>query len=461
MGNHFENRLHELILSGLPTEELQEALGNYHYSDIADALEALDADTRQEVYTVLGIEDVAQIFAYYENAESFIEELSPEYAADVLEEMDSSDAVDILDELDKEDREAIFGLMEADAREAVEKLDSYGENTIGAYMSDNYITLSSTSSVKSAMSRMVKQAGEHDNIYMLYITDKAGRYCGAISLKDLITARVDDNFSSLIMSSYPFFYDDELMSDCIERLKDYGEGSVPVLNRAGELIGAVTGDAVIEAAESEFEEDYARLGGLTEEEEATEPPLRSVKKRLPWLIVLLFMGLAVSGVIGVFEGVIAALPTIVFFQTMILGMAGNAGTQSLAVTIRALAGIKSSRGQKRGILKELLVGFLNGIIMGVLAAVVVAVFLFITQQEIISGNGYVFSDTLMVGGVIGISMLLSITLSALIGASMPMLLCKIGVDPAVASGPFITTLNDITAVAVYYGLSFAAFASFL
>ncbi len=461
MGNNFENQLHALILSGLPREALQEALGNYHYLDIADALETLDSDVRQEVYAVLGIEDVAQIFAYYENAEELIEELPAEYAADVLEEMDSSRAVDILDELDKEDREEIFCLMDPDAREAVEKLDSYDEDVIGAYMSDNYITLSYTSSIKTAMSRMVKQAGEHDNIYMLYITDAAGRYCGAVSLKDLITARVDDDFSSLVMSSYPFFYDDELMKDCIERLKDYGEGSIPVLSRAGRLIGAVTGDTVIEAAESEFEEDYARLGGLTEEEEAEEPPIHSVKKRLPWLIVLLFMGLLVSGVIGAFEGVIAALPTIVFFQTMILGMAGNAGTQSLAVTIRSLAGLRSKREQKKGILKELLVGFLNGIIMGALAAVVVVLFLFITRQEIISGNGYAFFETLTVGGVIGISMLVSITLSALIGAALPMLLCKVGIDPAVASGPFITTLNDITAVAVYYGLTLAAFASFL
>ena len=262
------------------------------------------------------------------------------------------------------------------------------------------------------------------------------------------------------MTSYPFFYDDELMSKCIDRMKDYGESSLPVLNRKHEIVGVVTSDDIIEATEDEFEEDYAKFGGLTEEETVEEPVRLSIKKRIPWLIVLLFLGLLVSSVIGVFEAVIATIPVIVFFQSMILDMAGNVGTQSLAVTIRNLwdnPSEEEKKRQRKSVFKELKIGFINGILIGAVSFVVVLAYLAITQQEIITGNGYLFTDTLLVGGIIGVSMLVALTLSSVVGTVFPILLSKMRIDPAVASGPFITTINDIVSVIVYYGLTFLLF----
>lgn len=456
----YQDELLQVIQSDLSKQEILERLENYHFSDIADALEQTTTEKRLYIYSVLGLEKTAEIFSFYENVEDYIKELSPEYAADLLERMHSDDAVDVLNELDEDDKDKLIDLMEEDAQESIKKIDAYGEEMLGSYMTDNYISILNTTSIKTAMAEMIRKAGECDNIFTLYVINNDNQYIGAVTLKDLITSRKEDDFTRLIMTSYPFFYDDELMSECIDRMKDYGESSLPVLNRKHEIVGVVTSDDIIEATEDEFEEDYAKFGGLTEEETVDEPVRLSIKKRIPWLIVLLFLGLVVSSVIGVFEAVIATLPVIVFFQSMILDMAGNVGTQSLAVTIRNLSDNPSEEEKKRqrkSVFKELKIGFINGILIGAVSFVVVLAYLAITQQEIIAGNGYLFTDTLLVGGIIGVSMLVALTLSSVVGTVFPILLSKIHIDPAVASGPFITTINDIVAVIVYYGLTFLLF----
>ena len=456
----YQDELLQVIQSDLSKQEILERLENYHFSDIADALEQTTTEKRLYIYSVLGLEKTAEIFSFYEYVEDYIKELSPEYAADLLECMHSDDAVDMLNKLDEDDKDKLIELMEEDAQESIKKIDSYSEEMLGSYMTDNYISILNTPSIKTAMAEMIRKAGECDNIFTLYVINNDNQYIGAVTLKDLITSRKEDDFTRLIMTSYPFFYDDELMSKCIDRMKDYGESSLPVLNRKHEIVGVVTSDDIIEATEDEFEEDYAKFGGLTEEETVEEPVRLSIKKRIPWLIVLLFLGLLVSSVIGVFEAVIATIPVIVFFQSMILDMAGNVGTQSLAVTIRNLwdnSSEEEKKRQRKSVFKELKIGFINGILIGAVSFVVVLAYLAITQQEIITGNGYLFTDTLLVGGIIGVSMLVALTLSSVVATVFPILLSKMRIDPAVASGPFITTINDIVSVIVYYGLTFLLF----
>lgn len=456
----YQGELLQVIQSDLSKQEILEKLENYHFSDIADALEQTETEKRLYIYSVLGLEKTAEIFSFYEYVEDYIKELSPEYAADLLECMHSDDAVAMLNKLDEDDKDKLIDLMEEDAQESIKKIDSYSEEMLGSYMTDNYISILNTPSIKTAMAEMIRKAGECDNIFTLYVINNDNQYIGAVTLKDLITSRKEDDFTRLIMTSYPFFYDDELMSKCIDRMKDYGESSLPVLNRKHEIVGVVTSDDIIEATEDEFEEDYAKFGGLTEEETVEEPVRLSIKKRIPWLIVLLFLGLLVSSVIGVFEAVIATIPVIVFFQSMILDMAGNVGTQSLAVTIRNLwdnPSEEEKKRQRKSVFKELKIGFINGILIGAVSFVVVLAYLAITQQEIITGNGYLFTDTLLVGGIIGVSMLVALTLSSVVGTVFPILLSKMRIDPAVASGPFITTINDIVSVIVYYGLTFLLF----
>ena len=247
------------------------------------------------------------------------------------------------------------------------------------------------------------------------------------------------------------------MSECISKLKDYSENSIPVLNRSHKIVGVITSDIVIDATEEEMAEDYAKLGGLSEEEDIDESIFKSVKKRVPWLIILLFLGFIVSNVTGSFETVIATLPVVVFFQSTILDMAGNVGTQSLAVTIRNLTDDESRKKINKGIFKEIKVGFLNGLCIGIIAFILVIAYLAIKQQEITPGNGYSFLASMKISGIISFALLCAMTISNLIGTLFPLLLHKIHVDPAVASGPFITTVNDIIAVVIYYGLVYLFF----
>lgn len=449
--------LKDILLSNISKEELNEKLENYHDSDIADVLESLTEEERLNVYKKISIERLSYIFSYYENVEDYIEEVSPDYAADIIQEMDTNDAIDVLNELEEEDKSEIIDLMEDKPKQDILKADSYNEDEIGSYMSDNYICVNCNDTVAEATSRMIKEAGEHDNIFTIYVVDQDGRYYGAIDFKDLIRARKTDNLSDLIKKSYPFFFDTEIMSECISKLKDYSENSIPVLNRSHKIVGVITSDIVIDATEEEMAEDYAKLGGLSEEEDIDESIFKSVKKRVPWLIILLFLGFIVSNVTGSFETVIATLPVVVFFQSTILDMAGNVGTQSLAVTIRNLTDDESRKKINKGIFKEIKVGFLNGLCIGIIAFILVIAYLAIKQQEITPGNGYSFLASMKISGIISFALLCAMTISNLIGTLFPLLLHKIHVDPAVASGPFITTVNDIIAVVIYYGLVYLFF----
>ena len=443
----------EIVLSDLTKEEMLYKLSDYHDSDIADALEDLTEEERLKVYSLLGVEKVSEIFAYYENVEEYIEEVSPDLAADIIQEMDSNDAFDVLNELDDEEKDEIIRLMEDESKEKVLALDKYNEDEIGSYMSDNFIVVSSSDTIASATKTIIKMAKEHDNIFTVYVVDENNKYFGAIDFKDLIIARKTDTLLDIIMTSYPSFYDTELMFECINKLKDYSEDSIPVLNKDDEIVGVITSDILIDVTEEEIAEDYAKLGGLNDVEDIDESIFMSVKKRIPWLVVLLFLGLMVSNVTGAFEGVIATIPALVFFQTVILGMSGNGGTQSLAVTIRNISNGESKNKLAKNIIKEICVGVCNGLIVAFISFLFVVAFLYLKKQEINIGEGYQFEASIKVASIISGSLLIAMTISNLIGTTFPILLHKMHIDPAVASGPFITTVNDVVSIVIYYGLA--------
>jgi magnesium transporter len=250
-----------------------------------------------------------------------------------------------------------------------------------------------------------------------------------------------------------------LIEDCISDLSDYQLDSIPVLDADDKLLGVITLADIVETVEEELTEDYARLGGVSEEEEISTGIFKTVWMRLPWLIALLFLSLLVSVLLSSFESVISVLPAIVFFQSMILGMAGNGGTQSLAVTIRTISDDNDDKTLIKAILKEIRVGFINGLALGALSFVVILAFLVLKQQEIIQNAGYNFDDALKAAMIVGSSLIVAMTFASLVGSVVPILLSKLKIDPAVASGPFITTINDILAILIYYGLAFVLFIS--
>lgn len=314
-------------------------------------------------------------------------------------------------------------------------------------MTTNCIVIRENLSVKQAMSALIEQASKNDNISTLFVVDETGSFYGAIDLKELIIARQDTELEGLIMTSYPYVYGYETIDDCIEKLKDYSENSIPVLDNNNYLLGVITSQNIIQVVDDVLGEDYAKLGGLTAEEDLKEPLKESMKKRLPWLFILLILGMAVSSVVGVFERVVSQLTLIMCFQSLILDMAGNVGTQSLAVTIRVLMDESMTAGQKFGLAaKEMKIGFFNGMILGSVSFVVIGIYICVFK-----GKGLSFSYA--VSGCIGLSLLVAMLISSGVGTLIPLFFKKINIDPAVASGPLITTINDLVAVISYYGLS--------
>ena len=444
---NYVKELVQIIRSGLTKDELMEHLSNYHEHDIAGALEQLTPEERKRLYPVLGTELVSEIFTYIEDPDEYLMEIPLESAAKVISHMDSGDAVDILEEMDDSTQEKLVQLMDDQSSKDVQLIFSYDDDEIGSTITTNYVVIKNNLTIRQAMHALVRQAGEHDNISTIYVVDDEEKFYGAIDLKDLIIAREGASLMDIVSTSYPYVHDHEHISDCIERIKDYAEDSLPVLREDGTIVGIITAQDIVEVVDEEMGDDYAKLAGLTAEEDLKETTIESMKKRLPWLIVLLFLGMAVSSVVGIFETVVAVLPIVMCFQSLILDMAGNVGTQSLAVTIRVLMDENLTTTQKMGlVVKEMRVGFSNGLFLGILAFLFIGLYVFLFKHNPI---GHAF----LISGCVGIALLVAMVISSMVGTLIPMFFHKIKVDPAVASGPLITTVNDLVAVITYYGLA--------
>ena len=425
-------------------QKLRKLLSDYHEKDIAEAITFLTETERKHLYRVLGSERIAEIFSYFDDAEMYLEELSLDQAAKVISYMDADDALDVLDDLSESKKNEIVSHLDADAQKDVQKLLSYEEDEIGSCMTNNFVCISEELSIREAMSELVRQAGEHDNISTIYVTDTEEKFAGAIDLKDLYKNHL---LLSRFRHQYPYVYEHENISECVEKIADYEEDSIPVLTQDGKIAGILTATDIVELVDDAMGDDYAKLAGLTSEEDLKEPTIVSMKKRLPWLIILLFLGMAVSSVVGIFESVVAVLPIVICFQSLVLDMAGNVGTQSLAVTIRVLVDDDLDTRKKLALLgKEMKIGFLNGASLGVMALVFLGIYIHLFKK-------YAWMSAFLISGCVGISLVVAMVISSFVGTIIPMFFHKIHIDPAVASGPLITTVNDLVAVITYYGLA--------
>jgi len=436
-----------LINSNITKEEFQKLIENYHDSDIADALEKLDQQQRIKIYDALSDEQLSDIFAYLEDVEQYVTELGIRRAASVLSEMDSDDAIDILDEIDDSIEDKIVDLMDEESSEDIKLIQSYDEDEIGSKMTTNYIEIKKDMSIKEAMKSLVSQADDNDNISTIYVSDSEDKFYGAIDLKDLIIAREGTPLESIITNSYPTVYATEKISNLLADLQDYSEDSFPVLDENDKILGIITANDITEVVDDELGEDYAKLAGLANEEDLDEKVFDSVKKRIPWLIILLFMSMLVSSIVGVFEEIVDLIPILVSFQSLILDMAGNVGTQSLAVTIRVLSDENLAFKDKLNlVLKEGRVGLCNGTILGLLAIIFVTLYIMLIKQN-------PFATSLAIACCVAFSLILAMLISSFVGTLVPLVLSSLKIDPAVASGPLITTLNDLVAVVTYYSTS--------
>ena len=427
---------------------MRNKLEDYHENDLADVFPDLSVAERRKLCRILNLDMLADIFEYIDEkqAAEYLDEMDVRKAAAILSRMETDAVVDVLRMIPKEKRALLLELMDDEARKDMAVIAAFDDEEIGSRMTTNYIEIRENLTVKQAMTELVGQAAKNDNISTIFMVTADHTFYGAMDMKDLITARQDTRLEDLIVTSYPYVYGHELIDDCIEKLKDYSENSIPILDNDNKLLGVITSQSIVDLVDDEMGEDYAMFAGLTAEEDLKEPLKESMKKRLPWLLVLLALGTVVSSVVGVFEQVVSQLTIIMCFQSLILDMAGNVGTQSLAVTIRVLMDESLTGKQKvELVFKEMRIAFSNGAILGILSFLVLGLYI-----ALFKGKTWTFAYA--VSGCIGLSLMVAMVISGAVGTLIPLFFKKINIDPAVASGPLITTINDLVAVVAYYGL---------
>lgn len=444
----YDEEIVTLIQSAVSPKMLRDKLSNFHTNDIAQAFSLCSLSERERLYRILSPDMLEEVLNDLEDDEraAFFNEIHVKKALAILNHMDAGDAAQLLQQLSKSKRDILLELLHEDKRDQIALVLSYGEDEIASYMSTDFIKISRNLTIKEAMRSLFKQAKESDEISILYVVDENNLYYGAIHIQDLFVARANDNLEDIIETNFPFVYANELIDDLMEDLKDYSEDSIPVLNYENKILGIIAHRELRELFNAEMEEDYVRLAGLSSKEDLEEGLFKSISKRLPWLCVLLALALGVSSIVSLFEGVVAKVAVAVAFQSLILAMAGNVGTQSLAVSIRVLMDEALSSKQKLYLVsKEVRIGLVNGLILGSFSFVILGLYLWFFK-DILPQTSFSISFC------VGIAMVLAMAMSSFTGTSIPILFKTLKMDPAVASGPLITTLNDLIGVVTYYSL---------
>ncbi len=447
------------IVALIDHEKREKALKNklqkYHAYDISQAMLYMDKDQRERLYSYISLEKLARAFEhlYDEKAAEFMLELDKEEAAKVLETMESDDAVDILQHLEHEESVAFLSLLDEGKRERLRKLSRYKHLTAGSEMNPEFITFTADMDVKDAMRRLIEKAGEVETIETLFVVDDQNVLQGVVNLKDLIVAKHPITIKEIMSEKFYAVNVLDGIQKVVKDIQKYDTTAMPVLNDNGVIEGIITMYDAMDIIEEEAHDDYAKLAGIPTEDDLHETAKTSAAKRFPWLALLLVLNILVATVLASFEATIAQIAALVFFQPLILDMAGNIGTQSLAVTVlrisRETLQLKFNIG--RHLLRETMIGVLNGAILGILAFLTAFIFLSLLPIGVVGET----VQAAQIATVVAISIFLALTVSAFLGSAIPILLNAAKIDPAVASGPLITTLNDIVALFIYFGLATA------
>lgn len=428
---------------------IREKILEYHPYEVSEALVEMSAEERAKFYSVFQGKDISAIISYLEidDVIDFFEEMKPRYIVNIIQDLDIDDAVDIMLALPEEERAGYLKLMTKENRENIKQLFKYKEDTAGSIMTTEYIEINVEDTTEQAMKKLIAQAVDAETINTLYITDNKNVLVGTLSLREMILARKGQHVKDLMNSrlvTVPSTMDQEEVASIF---KDYDFTSLPVVDKLQRMLGIITIDDIVDVIDEEASEDYSRLAAISDVDidSESETIWMSAKKRLPWLLILSILGFLTSTIIAQFEGTLAAVPTIALFMPMILGMAGNTGTQALAVTVRGLNNNEfDSRNEiRRHLIRELGTGLLNGLIIGAILFAVTFGFL------LLSHNPNAFKIT----QAVSLAVIVSLTVATLSGALIPIVINSFKIDPAVASGPFVTMVVDIIALTVYFTLA--------
>ncbi|MDN6289738.1 MAG: magnesium transporter, partial [Tetragenococcus koreensis] len=407
-----------------------------HIYEQSQFYQTLDENERQLVYAYLSPRELAEMFDVLEedneNIKDYLGEMRAGYASDMLAQMYTDNAVDLLNTLNKKQMGKYLSLMDAEDAAEIKELLHYEDETAGAIMTTEFVSIVANQTVRSAMYVLKRVAKEAETIYYTYVVDQDNYLVGVISLRDLLVSDDDEMIADILNDRIISVHVGDDQEDVAQTFRDYDFLALPVTDYEDHLLGIVTVDDIIDVIDDEAASDYSGLAGVNVEE-VHENPVKAASKRLPWLITLLFLGMATASLINRYEELVSEASILAAFITLITGTAGNAGTQSLAVAVRRLAfNDNKAKSYLQTILSEILTGLVTGFVTGLTILAIV----------------WVWQGNPILGFVIGMAMMCAITVANLAGSLIPMLMDKLGFDPAVASGPFITTLSDLTSVLI-------------
>lgn len=419
--------------------ELRRHIDALRPADMADLIEHLDPDERMFVFDLLEPEGAGDVLVEVEPPvqESILEDLENDVLTEIVQGLESDDAADLVGDLPAERARDIIESLEDEATQGLEKLLPYSEDTAGGIMALEFVAVKADAAVEDAVQSIREKREKVENLYHLWVVDDFERLVGVISIKDLVLEPPRRLISEIMNPEVISVHVDADQEEVVHLVKKYDLVNVPVVDDQNRLVGRITHDDILDVLEDEVDEDMTLMAGVISQEIAEESTLRISRARLPWLIAGLLGGLLAAVVINQFESSLEKIIALTFFFPVIMAMGGNTGTQAATVVVRGLAtGDISIMGIGKRLLMELRVAIVNGVICGILLGLIVGVWL---------------SD-FQLGAIVATALVLIVLNSGVIGSAVPLILKRWNIDPALATGPFVTTTNDILSLLIYLGL---------
>lgn len=431
---------------------LRKIFKKIHAYDLSLIFPDFDDDEKRRTLELITVSKAADLFIELKTKDQLdlLEHLTDSKKRVLFRNIESDELKDFFEELDEKEQEEMFTYLSAIKQRSIRLLLQYEEDVAASIMSTEYFTVSIEDTIKEATNKVITSSSDNDFIDTVFVLNKQKRLLGIVDIKDLIIARKDSSLQSILDSDFNFVYEDDSIETAILTIKDYDRSAIPVINHDHEVLGIITADDVLEELIEDIDYDYQRMALLDNHESTSGSWVRS-KQRLPWLLIAVVSNLIIVSFLTVFEATIAEVVALVFFQPLILDSAGNIGTQSLAVTILGFhrEEFDHKKMPKRHLLKETFIGIINSLLAAITSFILVYGFLSLVP----TGS----QEPKMIGFVVMISLFFSMAISALMGALVPVLLDRADIDPAAASGPLMTTINDIVALFVYFGVATLVF----
>ncbi len=419
---------------------LSELFSDIHHADIAEVLDELSFDDAVYIIRLLDSETTSDVLMEVDEEvrENVLEQLSAKEIAEEIDELDTDDAADVIAELPEERKQEVIRQIEdrEHAKEIVELL-RYDEDSAGGLMAKELVKVNENWNVLTCVKEMRQQAEEVTRVHSIYVVDDEGKLKGRLSLKDLLMASTRAKISDVYIPKVDFVQVHDKAEEVANIMRKYDLEAIPVVDELGVLVGRITIDDIVDVIKEEAEKDYQLAAGITKDVDSEDSVLQLTKARLPWLFLGMVGGLSAASIMGVFQDAMDKSPILFLFTPLIAAMAGNVGVQSSAIIVQGLAndGIRGSIWNR--LLKEISLAMLNGIIL----ALLLFVFVWVTKGDV------------KVAMAIAISLFSVIIVAGLVGTSIPLILDKYGIDPAIATGPFITTSNDIFGILIYFSIA--------